>query len=94
MKKSPYALLPALLAVFGLLFLYIALQIGSERLSYRIGELKKDLEKERNTNTQLHITLSRLASPERLDKIAKELKYSSPGQSQIVELTVKNEVNK
>jgi cell division protein FtsL len=70
------------------------LHVESERLAYKTSELKKSLEKEKNINAQFHISLSRLSSPERLDKIAKNMKFRSPSKMQIIEILIKNEDNK
>lgn len=88
MKNTDFGLLPVIVLVFAVLFVYIYLHIASERLGYKNGEIKIQVEKEKNTNAQLHIELNRLSSPERLDKIAKETQFSSPVKKQVIELPV------
>jgi cell division protein FtsL len=94
MRRQNFRMFPAVILVFLVLLVYVYFHIASERLAYKIEEVGKMLEKEKNINSQLHMEVSSLSSPERLDKIAKGMKLCSPSKKQIIEIEIKNETSK
>ena len=94
MNRNIYKLFLIIIGIFSVLFVYIYFHIQSERLAYKIGEMRKSMEKEKSTNTQLHLFLDQLSSPERLDKIAGNMKFSSPSKAQIIEITAETSADK
>ncbi|OGS28140.1 MAG: hypothetical protein A2297_08590 [Elusimicrobia bacterium RIFOXYB2_FULL_48_7] len=59
-------------------------QIESVRLQYKIDRFSEALQKEHETQSELQILCYKMESPERLDKLAREMKFVIPKKESIV----------
>jgi len=94
MKRAPVQLIPVIFLVFIILLFYVFMHVQSQRLAYKIGKMRAALDAEKAENGRLHIKLSRLSSPERLDSVAREMGFSAPSRSRVIEIRKKDESDK
>ena len=75
-----------LFAVFFVLLFYVWIQVTSERLGYKVENIRLELNDKKEDNKRLKIAVNELSSPERLDAVAGRLNMQLPSKAQIVEL--------
>jgi cell division protein FtsL len=75
-----------LFAVFFIVLFYVWIQITSERLGYRVENLRTELNDKEEDNKRLKIAVNELSSPKRLDAMANRLNMQLPSKSQIVDI--------
>ncbi len=87
MKKNRRVNIYFIICGFLLIFFYVWIQVVSERLGYSVEGLRKELDNEMEINKNMKIRIEEMTSPERLDRIAKEMNLRINENSQIIEVT-------
>ena len=73
-----------LVAVAGILFLYVWQQTQSVRLGYQVDNVRVECERLEQENKEWRLKVNRLISMERLDKVAQDNKLAAAEEKDIV----------
>lgn len=84
MKKKNKNLFLIIILVFVVAFIYVWEQIESEKMLRRLNDIDKKKQEEMGIYSQLQMVCSDLRSPDRLNTIARKLKFVVPQKDKII----------
>lgn len=77
-------ILPIVLTMFVILILFVLFRMKGVELSYKINDINKDIDQAVLENKEIKAKRASLLSVNRLHKLSKKYKLSSPKQEQII----------